>query len=211
MGYRKTQSGKESKHPRESCFIRDFILEFSFFLSEQPHHRLPQLKRDFCFVTSQGLPGESRGQGSLVGCSPWGHTELDTTEVTQQQQQQGLSRILKTQLCRKWSPMSYSVPEASALNIDFEPGAPQERNFCQAGLQFSLVQFSGSVVSYNYNEGQVGKCEIAASYKMPLLILVTLLSLKKPNSLLIESFTIIIQILLQLLISFLIARHSFEE
>ena len=34
------------------------------------------------------LPGESQGWGSLVGCCPWGHTELDTTEVTQQQQQQ---------------------------------------------------------------------------------------------------------------------------
>ena len=28
------------------------------------------------------LPGESQGQGSLVGCSLWGGTELDTTEAT---------------------------------------------------------------------------------------------------------------------------------
>ena len=28
------------------------------------------------------------GMGSLVGCLLWGHTELDTTEATQQQQQQ---------------------------------------------------------------------------------------------------------------------------
>ena len=34
------------------------------------------------------LPGESQGQGSLVGCRLWGHTESDTTEVTSQQQQQ---------------------------------------------------------------------------------------------------------------------------
>ena len=34
------------------------------------------------------LPGESQGRGSLVGCRLWGHTEQDTTEVTQQQQQQ---------------------------------------------------------------------------------------------------------------------------
>ena len=34
------------------------------------------------------LPGESQGRGSLVGCCLWGHTESDTTEVTQQQQQQ---------------------------------------------------------------------------------------------------------------------------
>ena len=33
------------------------------------------------------LPGESQGQGSLVGCRLWGHTESDTTEATQQQQQ----------------------------------------------------------------------------------------------------------------------------
>ena len=28
------------------------------------------------------LPGESQGQGSLVGCRLWGRTELDITEVT---------------------------------------------------------------------------------------------------------------------------------
>ena len=29
------------------------------------------------------LPGESHGQRSLASCSPWGHKESDTTEVTQ--------------------------------------------------------------------------------------------------------------------------------
>ena len=29
------------------------------------------------------LPGESRGQRCLVGYSPWGHKESDTTEVTE--------------------------------------------------------------------------------------------------------------------------------
>ena len=33
------------------------------------------------------LPGESQGRGSLAGCRLRGHTESDTTEVTQQQQQ----------------------------------------------------------------------------------------------------------------------------
>ena len=28
------------------------------------------------------LPGESHGQRSLVGYSPWGHAEFDTTEHT---------------------------------------------------------------------------------------------------------------------------------
>ena len=39
------------------------------------------------------LPGESEGQGSLVGCRLCGHTESDTTEVTWQQQQEGKSGI----------------------------------------------------------------------------------------------------------------------
>ena len=30
--------------------------------------------------TPVSLPGEARGQRSLVGSSPWGHKELDTTE-----------------------------------------------------------------------------------------------------------------------------------
>ena len=33
------------------------------------------------------LPGESQGRRSLVGCSPWGCTESDTTEATQQRGQ----------------------------------------------------------------------------------------------------------------------------
>ena len=32
--------------------------------------------------TSVLLPEKSHGQRSLVGCSPWGRTESDTTEVT---------------------------------------------------------------------------------------------------------------------------------
>ena len=33
------------------------------------------------------LPGESHGWRSLVGYSPWGRTELDTTEATWQQEE----------------------------------------------------------------------------------------------------------------------------
>ena len=39
------------------------------------------------------LPAESQGQGSLVGFRLWGRTELDMTEVTQQQQQQEHLRL----------------------------------------------------------------------------------------------------------------------
>ena len=37
------------------------------------------------------LPGESHGQRSLVGHSPYGCTESDVTEATKQQQQLAVS------------------------------------------------------------------------------------------------------------------------
>ena len=40
------------------------------------------------------LPGESQGQGSLVGCCLWGGTESNVIEVTQQQQQQEVLKVL---------------------------------------------------------------------------------------------------------------------
>ena len=40
------------------------------------------------------LPGESQGPGSLVGCSLWGRTESDATEVIEQQQQQEICKMI---------------------------------------------------------------------------------------------------------------------
>ena len=37
-------------------------------------------RRRKCQPTPVFLPGESHGQKSLVGCSQWGHRELDMTE-----------------------------------------------------------------------------------------------------------------------------------
>ena len=58
------------------------------------------------------LPGESHGQRSLVGCSPGGHKESDTTErlttlATEQQQQKIFNKLiicialLNTKECHK--------------------------------------------------------------------------------------------------------------
>ena len=48
------------------------------------------------------LPGESQGQGSLVGCCLWGRTELDTTEATKQQQQTA-TRQASLSITNSWS------------------------------------------------------------------------------------------------------------
>ena len=99
------------------------------------------------------LPGESQGWGSLVGCHLWGHTESDTTEATQQQQQQtiyGLPRWLsdKESACqfrrckrcginpqvwkisqgRKWKPAAGFLPRKSQGQrslADHKPWGPQ--------------------------------------------------------------------------------------
>ena len=55
------------------------------------------------------LPGESQGQGSLVGCRLWGRTELDTTEVTQQQQQEQEPRKLLDELLKKEKLVKYLI------------------------------------------------------------------------------------------------------
>ena len=56
---------------------------------EIPETRVPSLgcigkisRRRAWQPTPVFLPGESRGQRSLAGWSPWGHVELDMTEVT---------------------------------------------------------------------------------------------------------------------------------
>ena len=53
------------------------------------------------------LPGESQGQRSLVGCHLWGHTELDTTKVMQQQQGT-LASMMRTEAWQALIPWSLS-------------------------------------------------------------------------------------------------------
>ena len=51
--------------------LSDFTLLFTFMHWRRKRQPTPVF-----------LPGESQGQGSLVGCRLWGHTESNTTEVT---------------------------------------------------------------------------------------------------------------------------------
>ena len=56
---------------RSQTRLSDFTFTFHFHALRRKWHPPPVF-----------LPGESQGQGSLVGCHQWGRTELDTTEVT---------------------------------------------------------------------------------------------------------------------------------
>ena len=59
------------------------------------------------------LPGESHGQRSLVGCSPWGRTESDTTEAIWQQ-------TLRTADCQVPLSMGFSRQKHWS-NLPFPP------------------------------------------------------------------------------------------
>ena len=57
--------------PKSRTRLSDFNFTFHFHALEKEWQPTPAL-----------LPGESQGQGSLMGCHLQGRTELDTTEVT---------------------------------------------------------------------------------------------------------------------------------
>ena len=54
------------------------------------------------------LPGESHGQRSLAGYSPWGHKESDTTELLS-------TSTLHLNFCLSWWPHHYSSQPRSAF------------------------------------------------------------------------------------------------
>ena len=86
------------------------------------------------------LPGESQGWGSLVGCCLWGHTESDTTEATQQQQEIG---------CNDLFPPSFffKIKSPNFCRTFMSQGQSQEKNktrvsLCYHSLQLILVDSS---------------------------------------------------------------------
>ena len=66
--------GASGKEPACQC-RRHKTLRFDLWVRKIPRRRAWQPSSVF-------LPGESHGQRSLVGYAPWGHKELETTEVT---------------------------------------------------------------------------------------------------------------------------------
>ena len=86
--YGVTQSRTQLKRLSSSSSMGSFLVAGLVknlpAMQETPVHSLGQedpLEKGMA-THSSILPGESHGQGSLVGCRLWGHTESDTTEAT---------------------------------------------------------------------------------------------------------------------------------
>ena len=71
----RTISLSSGNRDKKRLFTCDSFFNFFFFIN----WRITALRRAWQ-PTPVCMPGESHGQRSLVGYSPWGHTELDTTE-----------------------------------------------------------------------------------------------------------------------------------
>ena len=76
------KDGNESLLFRRQCIFSFWLVLSSFLYSSVLHfHRVVLLEgRRQWHPIPVLLPGESHGQRSLVGCSPWGHWGSDTTE-----------------------------------------------------------------------------------------------------------------------------------
>ena len=59
-------------------------------------------------ATPEFVPGESRGQRSLVGYTPWGHKELDTTKATEHGTHTHRSSLC---VCGRLVPGAYQNPQ----------------------------------------------------------------------------------------------------
>ena len=111
------------------------------------------------------LPGESQGRGSLVRCRLWGRTELDTTEVTQQQQQHGLLSVISFEnftlfsLNTTFASFPLSVCDIFLLYLLFTTVCVSSFNlslhssFCiiRSGLSAISLIFSPSVSEHLFN------------------------------------------------------------
>ena len=68
--------------------------------------------------TPEVLPGQSHGQRSLVGYSPWGHKESDTTEVTQHKR---MHKELLSYQGFKSDSSSYLTQQKDSANLWHSP------------------------------------------------------------------------------------------
>ena len=94
---------EKRNNPNKPKNIRRFKIQLLHqpFLGEETLHHCRKKRRRQWHPTQVLLPGKSHGRRSLVGCSPWGREELDTTS---------LSLFTFMHWRRKWQPTPVFLP-----------------------------------------------------------------------------------------------------
>ena len=110
------------------------LLVFSWMLYS---YQLATNQRKKWQPTPVFLSGESQGQGSLVGCHLWGHSQSDMTEATQQQQQLS-SQVLSLRWNRLDKPVWFTQANVLLSYVNETVFA-----WIPAFLQDSCQSFSG--------------------------------------------------------------------
>ena len=89
------------------------------------------------------LPGESQGQGNLVGCCLWGRTESDTSDTTLQQQQQDF-----------YDPLCPPFPKVKKSCLSNKRGSQKWRYICLVFSNFfKLIYFNWKIITLQYCGG----------------------------------------------------------
>ena len=88
------------------------------------------------------LPGESQGQGSLVGCRLWGHTESDTTEATQQHSSSSVIQHISCTVLRffLWIIYFKSTSTLVFLRKSTHPSTASESTYLLSILELERTQ-----------------------------------------------------------------------
>ena len=119
------------------------------------YHQLPEFTQ-----TPVLLPGKSHGRRSLVGCSPWGHEELDTTRrlhfhFSLSCIREGNGNPLQCSCLENprdggaWWAAAYGVAQSRANWSDLAPAAacPLSR-WCHPTISSSVAHFASHLQSF---------------------------------------------------------------
>ena len=105
------------------------------------------------------------GTGSLVGCRLWGHTESDSTEVAQQQQQQhGLPWQSSSQDCASTASGTALIPDrgSSTCHAVWQKKKKKFKQIQNLKINFILFFFSDT--------GLITNIHLRAETELPLIL-----------------------------------------
>ena len=125
------------------------------------------------------LPGKSHGQRSLVGCSPWGYEESDTTERLHFHfHNASLGKVVWNSLKRPWSMWGYGditvCLAANPISV-YSPAGTSNSIGTQEGILPSSFNDKSKTKHKNIKKHRLDICILSSSYSSTPLLQVFLM------------------------------------